>query len=162
MKINQEEYKKYIEEKKTLSLPSAIIVPSEVVYSAESMLFSADTVYTSQAENANHYSTPANCAITAFGPGKIVISTETEKSRPIVVAQMYYPGWKATLDDSTPLEISVMNKAMMSVNVPEGNHTIRMSYNRTDCKIAFIIECLTVLLSLFFVGYRQIKTFSYL
>ena len=162
LKNHEELIEKYIEEEKTLSLPSAIIVPSEVVYSAESRLFSADTVYTSQAEKANHYSTPANCAITSFGPGQIVISTETEEPRPIVVAQMYYPGWEATLDDTTPLEISVMNKAMMSVYAPEGNHTIRMSYNRTDCKIAFIIECLTALLSLFFVGYRQIKTFSYL
>ena len=159
LKNHEELIRKHTKEEIPLYLSSAIIVPSDVLYTTESKLISADTVYTSHAENANHYSTPANCAITAFGPGKIVISTETEESRPIVVAQMYYPGWEATLDDSIPLEIGVMNKAMMSVNVPKGNHTIRMSYNRTDCKIAFIIECLTVLLSLFFVGYRQIKTF---
>ena len=72
---------------------------------------------------------------------------------------MYYPGWEATLDDSTPLEISVMNKAMMSVYAPEGRHTIRFTYNRPDCKIAFVIECISVLLALFFVGYKQRKAF---
>ena len=159
LKNHEEMAKKYNDEEKRLYLPTALIVPSDVVYTTESTQISTDTVYTLQAENANHYSTPANCAITAFEPGRIVVSTETEESRPIVVAQMYYPGWKATLDDSTPLEISVMNKAMMSVYAPEGRHTIRFTYNRPDCKIAFVIECLSVLLALFFVGYKQRKAF---
>ena len=159
LKNHEEMVKKYNDEEKRLYLPTALIVPSDVVYTTESTQISTDTVYTLQAENANHYSTPANCAITAFEPGRIVVSTETEESRPIVVAQMYYPGWKATLDDSTPLEISVMNKAMMSVYAPEGRHTIRFTYNRPDCKIAFVIECLSVLLALFFVGYKQRKAF---
>lgn len=159
LKNHEEMAKKYIDEEKSLYLPTSLIVPSEVVYTTESTQISTDTVYTLQAENANHYSTPANCAITTFEPGRIVVSTETEESRPIVVAQMYYPGWEATLDDSTPLEISVMNKAMMSVYAPEGRHTIRFTYNRPDCKIAFVIECLSVLLALFFVGYKRRKAF---
>ena len=159
LKNHEKMVKKYNDEEKSLYLPTALIVPSEVAYTTESTQLSTDTVYTLQAENANHYSTPANCAITTFEPGRIVVSTETEESRPIVVAQMYYPGWEATLDDSTPLEISVMNKAMMSVYAPEGRHTIRFTYNRPDCKIAFVIECLSVLLALFFVGYKQRKAF---
>lgn len=159
LKNHEELIKKYTQEDRQIYLPTAIIVPREVVYATESKALSVDTVYTSDEKKVDSYNSLAKCEITSFGPGKIEISTETEECRPVVIAQVFYPGWEATLDDSIPLDISIMNKAMLTVYAPKGNHTIQLSYNRTDCKIAFIVECLTVLLSLIFVEYRRRKNF---
>lgn len=159
LKNHNEMLQKYFDDDIRLYLPTAIIVPKEVSYSSESTLLNADTVYTDDMTKVKHYNSRAEAYITTFEPGNIVFNTKTEEERPITVAQMQYPGWAATMDDTVNLEICTMNKAMMTVYVPKGDHTIRLSYDRLDCQIAFIVECLTVLFSLLFAFCRfTIKT----
>ena len=64
----------------------------------------------------------------------------------------------AEMDAHTPLQINILNKAMMSVDVPAGEHVIRMYYDRRDCKIAFVIQCAVALLALVLIVVIRRKT----
>ena len=94
-----------------------------------------------------HYETDAEVEFKDFKPGEIVLHTFTSEKRPVVLAQMWYPGWKAEIDGDISLQINVLNKAMMSVDVPAGEHVIRMYYDRRDCKIAFVIQCAAAIIT---------------
>ena len=156
----------YIEEDKLLYLPRAVFFPSEIVNSDEPQWLSVDTAYTSKitaksrGDNAitTHYETEAKAEFVEFKPGEALLQTFTTESRPMVLAQMWYPGWKAEMDNGSPLQINVMNKAMMSVDVPKGKHQIRFYYDRRDCKIAFVIQCVVAVLAFILILFNRKKT----
>ena len=158
LKTHQEMIQMYIEEDKLLYLPRAAFFPSEIVNSDEPQWLSVDTAYTSKSSLAAHYETDAEVEFKDFKPGELVIHTLSSEKRPVVLAQMWYPGWKAEMDDHTPMQINVLNKAMMSVDVPAGEHVIRMYYDRRDCKIAFVIQGAVALLALVLIMVIRRKT----
>ncbi len=158
LKTHQEMIQMYIEEDKLLYLPRAVFFPSEIVNSDEPQWLSVDTAYTSKSSLAAHYETDAEVEFKDFKPGELVIHTLSSEKRPVVLAQMWYPGWKAEMDDHTPMQINVLNKAMMSVDVPAGEHVIRMYYDRRDCKIAFVIQGAVALLALVLIMVIRRKT----
>jgi hypothetical protein len=166
LKTHQEMIQMYIEDDKLLYLPRAVFFPSEIVYSDEPQWLSVDTAYTSKitaksrGDNAltTHYETEAKAEFVEFKPGEALLQTFTTESRPMVLAQMWYPGWKAEMDNGIPLQINVMNKAMMSVDVPEGKHQIRFYYDRRDCKIAFVIQCVVAVLAFILILFNRKKT----
>ena len=158
LKTHQEMIQMYIEEDKLLYLPRAVFFPSEIVNSDEPQWLSVDTAYTSKSSLAAHYETDAEVEFKDFKPGELVIHTLSSEKRPVVLAQMWYPGWKAEMDDHTPMQINVLNKAMMSVDVPAGEHVIRMYYDRRDCKIAFAIQGAVALLALVLIMVIRRKT----
>ncbi len=45
----------------------------------------------------------------------------------LVVSEMDYPGWRATLD-GTPIALDRANYALRAVSVPSGQHTLRLEY----------------------------------
>lgn len=147
LKNHEEMLQPYFEKDELLYLPKAVFFPSEIVYSETPLSLSVDTAYSSEARLKAHYETIADVEFTSFKPGEARLHTVTEETRPLVLAQMYYPGWKAVMDNNIPLTIKQLNTAMISVDVPKGEHKVRLYYDRPDCKIAFIVECVTVLFS---------------
>ena len=166
LKTHQDMLQRYFEKDTILYLPGAVFFPSEVVYTDEPQWLSVDTAYTSKITTRTrgnsmlfaHYETDAKVEFVDFKPGEAVLHTVSAEVRPIVLAQMWYPGWKAEMDNSILLQINVMNKAMMSVDVPDGDHQIRFYYDRRDCKIAFVIQCVAALLAFILILFNRKKT----
>ena len=146
LKNHQEMLKPYLEKDVLLYLPKAAFFPSEIVYSEDPLMLSVDTAYASDATRAAHYEKDTEVEFMTFKPGEAVLHTVTGEKRPLVLAQNWYPGWKAVMDDNIPLTIKPLNTAMISVDVPEGEHQIRLYYDRRDCKITFVIECVMALI----------------
>ena len=85
-------------------------------------------------EGAGVATTPLDSASTArvtletFGPREIVWQAETDAPRLLVVSEIYYPaGWKAFVDgDEVP--IHPVDYLLRGVEVPAGQHTVRMAF----------------------------------
>ncbi len=152
LKSHQKMLQPYFENDELLYLPQAVFFPSEIVRSDVPLKLSVDTAYSSDAHVGAHYRTDAEVEFIAFKPGEAVLHTVTAEPRPLVLAQMWYPGWRGVLDNSAPLQIKRLNTGMISVDVPQGEHQIRLYYDRPDCKTAFIIQCVTVALSVILIA----------
>jgi uncharacterized membrane protein YfhO len=65
----------------------------------------------------------------------------------VVLTDMYYPGWKAQIDDK-PVEILRADLVMRAVAVPSGKHSIVFSYFPDSLKIGLYLFCLGLILGL--------------
>lgn len=67
------------------------------------------------------------CELTTYAPNELTYSVEAEGDGLVVFSEIYYPGWKATLDGE-PLDIIRADYILRAAYVPAGKHTIRMEY----------------------------------
>ena len=70
---------------------------------------------------------PATVVITENHPGKLSLITEGSATGLLVISNIDYPGWQATLDD-LPVEIYRTNGIFQGVVVPEGRHTLTLVF----------------------------------
>jgi len=71
--------------------------------------------------------TAAHVLATKFANRNISIQTEAPAASLVVIAQAYYPAWKAYVDGQ-PVRIWRANYAFQAVQVPAGRHQIRLAY----------------------------------
>lgn len=136
---------------KLLMLSSVISFPKTVLYSEKPILFNIDTSYTSNKETVFSSQTihhKDTIIIEQFNPTKIIFQTHCEEARPLLLAQNYYPGWHAQIEDGKYLKINRLNTSLMSVNVPAGMHKITFFYSKPLLKIGFIVEIIAFVLIL--------------
>ena len=85
------------------------------------------------------------------GPNSITIRVEMLGKGWLVLADTWYPGWKATLDDSL-VEIHRVNYLFRGVTVPEGRHAIEFTYQPPSFRNGSLIS-VTGLVIVFLLGY---------
>jgi hypothetical protein len=71
--------------------------------------------------------TAAHVLAAEFANQKISIQTEAPAASLVVIAQAYYPAWKAYVDNR-PAQIWRANYAFQAVQVPAGRHQIQLRY----------------------------------
>jgi hypothetical protein len=69
-----------------------------------------------------------------YRPGKIVLRTYSEKPGLIFLANNFYPGWRAFIDDQET-ELYRANYTFSAVQVPKGKHTLEFIYQPQSVKI---------------------------
>jgi hypothetical protein len=102
-------------------------------------------------------STPSEWRITAGGGGthsEVVTTVPSSGERRylvsaelpclLVVSEVYYPWWRASVDDSR-VEIARVNHTLMAVLVPAGSHVVRLWLQPVSLWIGAAISGLTVL-----------------
>jgi uncharacterized membrane protein YfhO len=67
-------------------------------------------------------------------PTLVEVEAELEAPGLLVLADSYFPGWRATLDGE-PLEIHPANHLFRGVVVPAGRHRVRFSYRPRRLKL---------------------------
>lgn len=72
-------------------------------------------------------SSPGSANVVTYTPGHIVIQTDASRSALLVVAETFYPGWRATLDGQ-PVGVLRTNYISQGVVVPDGKHSIELKY----------------------------------
>ena len=95
-------------------------------------------------------SKPMTAQLVAYEPTRLTIATDAESPTVLVVSEMFYPGWEATIDgERTPIMLA--DYLLRAVYVPGGQHQIQMRYRATAARNGAIISILTLglLLGLF-------------
>jgi hypothetical protein len=71
---------------------------------------------------------PGRATILSFAPERVVVRTETPVPSLLVLAEAWYPGWSARIDD-TPAPCHPANGWMRAVPVPAGRHTVELRFH---------------------------------
>ena len=88
--------------------------------------------------------TAARVLATKFANQQILMQTEAPNASLVVIAQAYYPAWKAYVD-GRPTRIWRANYAFQAVQVPAGRHQVRLSYEDSRLLIGAVLSGLGVL-----------------
>ncbi len=98
----------------------------------------------------------AEIAIQKDNPGEVILQVKSDQDSYVHMSQAYFPGWKATVDGiQTPLYTS--NIALSGVFVPQGLHSVRVSYQPQS----FILGAFLSLVSgLSWIGWFLFKRFK--
>jgi hypothetical protein len=79
----------------------------------------------------------------SYEPGAIVIDTDAPTPTVLVVSELFYPGWEATLD-GRPERIRLADFLLRGVAVPAGRHRVEMRYAAPRAKIGAGVSALTL------------------
>ncbi len=86
--------------------------------------------------------------IVSYTPTKVVIETKTNAPCLLVLADAFYPGWKATLDQR-PVEILPAYYIFRAVVVPAGQHHVEFSYFPTSLQVGLVLSLLGMAVGVF-------------
>ncbi len=81
--------------------------------------------------------------ITAYGPDQIAISADTSSSGYLVLSEIFYPGWKAFVDDR-PEQILRGDYLLRVVPLPPGKHVVRLVYDPLSIKVGIGLSIMTI------------------
>ncbi|MBW1740169.1 MAG: YfhO family protein [Deltaproteobacteria bacterium] len=83
--------------------------------------------------------------ITSYRPDEIVILTDSPGARYLFLSEVFYPGWKAFVDDQ-PKPILRGNYLFRVIQLPEGQHVVHFVFDSLSIKIGIGITILTLFL----------------
>lgn len=91
--------------------------------------------------------TPQDAAarVASYEPTRIVVETVALTPTLLVVSELFYPGWEATVDGERA-HIRLTDYLLRGVAVPAGRHRVEMRYRATAARNGAIISALTVAL----------------
>jgi hypothetical protein len=87
----------------------------------------------------------AGARIVTYEPGRLVIETSAPRAAVLVVSEIIYPGWEATVD-GTAARIDTTDYLLRGVGVPAGAHRVEMRYTAPAARIGAIISACALLL----------------
>jgi Bacterial membrane protein YfhO len=84
--------------------------------------------------------------LTSYSPGAIEFDVATDARRWLVISEVYYPaGWSAYIDGNL-VEIRQADYLLRAVDVPAGEHKIRMVFDPVSDRIGYLISMVATLL----------------
>jgi hypothetical protein len=82
--------------------------------------------------------------ITHYGPNSFSVETNAAIPTVLVLSEMFYPGWTATVDgDKT--QIYITNFLLRGVAVPAGQHRVELRYTAPGARNGAIISAITLI-----------------
>ena len=84
---------------------------------------------------------------TEDSPTRITLKTEANTAAALVLADPFYPGWTAALDNRpVPVERAADAPVFRAVAVPAGSHTITFRYEPASIRVGLYFACFACLL----------------
>lgn len=88
-----------------------------------------------------------NFKTTNYSNDLIEIETESNQNSIMVMSEIYYPAWKAYVDDKeTPILLA--DYALRAIELPKGKHKIKIVYESDTFKTGLWISLVTLILSI--------------
>ena len=87
---------------------------------------------------------PDSVKITHYGPNSLTVETNAPIPTVLVLSEIFYPGWTATLDGNKT-KIYLSNFLLRSVVLPAGQHRVEMHYTAPAARNGAIISAITLL-----------------
>ena len=84
------------------------------------------------------------------------INTQSEKPGFLVIAQNYYPGWQATVDDA-PVDLLRVNYSQQGLLLPAGNHNISLEFKSVTFLWGLVISGISLIVLLYLFWRRPAK-----
>jgi len=89
----------------------------------------------------------SSARVTAFAPAEIRVEVNAVADGLLVLSEVYYPGWQASVDgESAPLIRT--DGVLRGVPVPRGRHTVRVWYAPVRVRVGLVISALALVGSL--------------
>ncbi len=82
---------------------------------------------------------PGNVTMAEYTPGHIMLDVDAARPSLLVVAESYYPGWRATID-GRPAVILRANYLSQGLIMPQGRHTVEFSYEPDSFRYGALIS----------------------
>jgi hypothetical protein len=86
---------------------------------------------------------PGTAHIARYRDHQVVVETESDGRRLLVLSDVYYPGWRARIDGSDA-PVRVVNAAFRGVSVPAGKHRVEFTYEPASFRYGAIASLLGV------------------
>ena len=86
----------------------------------------------------------ATARILEYQPARLVIETNAQTATVLVVSEIIYPGWEATLDGAAA-RIDTTNFLLRGVVVPAGAHRVEMRYRAPAARYGALISIFSLL-----------------
>jgi hypothetical protein len=81
----------------------------------------------------------AAARVVEYGPNRLAVETEADRDALLVLSEMFYPGWEATVDGE-PARIHLTDFLLRSVAVPAGRHRVEMRYRAPAARNGVIVS----------------------
>lgn len=152
-------------------LPRTWLVPETIVLKPEEVL---TAVHTSQLPDGRTYD-PKTMALVEDAAGlfqssslkptdsakvlkleetQVELQTQTADPAFLVLSDVFYPGWKATIDGK-PTQIFQTNYIQRGIKVPAGNHIVRFEFHPLSFKLGVGITMASLFASIFWLLRRS-------
>jgi hypothetical protein len=95
-------------------------------------------------------------AIVNYGPSRITLDVELEEEGILVLSEVFYPGWRASVDGSAA-EIHRANHAFRGVEVDAGPHRVEILYDPVSLKAGALISMISLLSAGAMIGWSVMK-----
>ena len=89
-----------------------------------------------------------------FEPNRMIIETDAPTDTLLVVSEIFYPGWIATVDEQ-PARIHLTDFLLRGVALPAGHHRVELRYTAPAARNGAIISALTLLLLTALLAYTR-------
>jgi uncharacterized membrane protein YfhO len=140
-------------------LPRAFIVPnyrildkddilpfinSDDFIPSQTVLFEKNDFHdTSLNHSLNENNVSGKATITYYRPDQITISTESSGRGYLFLSEIYYPGWKAFIDDK-PVKILRGNYMFRVIYLPPGRHEVHFLFDPLSIKVGIGLTILAL------------------
>jgi hypothetical protein len=82
--------------------------------------------------------------VLSYEANRLAIRTSTEAAGLLVLSEIYYPAWKAYVDDQ-PVHLYVADGALRAVGVPVGEHTVELRFESDTLRAGSLISIVAAL-----------------
>ena len=93
--------------------------------------------------------------LTHYGPEALTVRAHAATPALVIVNDVHYPGWKATVDGK-PADIEQVDYLLRGVRIGPGTHTVEMHYAPASWRIGWILTLLGVAIWLGLVAYALV------
>ncbi len=110
-------------------------------------------------DSGNRKADPGVVRLDKYAPNHLEYTVSSEKGGVVVFSEIYYPGWKATVD-SKEVAIGRVNYILRAINMQAGKHKVVFDFHPTSITITESIAYVAIvilLLTILFAGYTEWK-----
>ena len=119
----------------------------------------ADKKFESVLGQAQSNDSTAIVKLVKYEPNNLQYTIESKKGGVVVFAEIYYPGWTATIDGQ-PAELGRVNYILRALNVKAGKHTVVLDFHPTSISTTETIAYIAIVilfLAIIGAGYMRFK-----
>ena len=119
----------------------------------------ADKKFESVLGKAQSNDSTAKVKLVKYEPNNLQYTIDSKKGGVVVFAEIYYPGWTATIDGQ-PAELGRVNYILRALNVKAGKHTVVLDFHPTSISTTETIAYIAIVILLLAIagaGYMEWK-----
>jgi hypothetical protein len=96
-------------------------------------------------ESTSTVTVPGEAHITRYQPEQVAVQVHANRRSELVLSDVYYPGWHATVD-GRPVRIDRVDYLLRGVAVPAGSHRVEFSYDPSSFRIGWVVSLVVLLI----------------